>query len=116
MTLELKTSLTDLKKRIDDASADGATSPVELQSIRDEADAKIAKIPAVVAWRAAMQLSEAVETFQQSADTTVEAMQRAALSARRMKLAEPERQLLKDAIEYQLAYIVAGYKSSIERL
>jgi hypothetical protein len=116
MTLDLHTTTSVLAQKIAAAAADGATSPVELQGIRDDADKKFASIPGVSAMRATMRFSSAAETFQGASDELVEAMQRMALGARTMKLAETERQALKEAVEFQIAYIVAGYKSSIERL
>lgn len=116
MTLELTSSLELLAKKIADASADGSTSPVELQSIRDDADRKFAGLPTVSAYRASMRLPAGADAFQKAADAAVEAMQQMALGARGAKLSADERQALKDAVEFQVAYIVAGYKSSIERL
>ena len=116
MVLDLTTSMSALAKKIAEASADGATSPVELQSMRDDAGRHFASLPRVAAHRAATDLSDGVQQFQVSAEEMVQAMQCAARAVRRLKFAEADRQSLKSAVEYQLAYVIAGYRSSIERL
>jgi len=61
-------------------------------------------------------LPQSITAFQRLSDELVETMQQIALGARRKKLADAEKAQLKDAIEAQLAYVVLGYKSSVERL
>lgn len=43
-------------------------------------------------------------------------MQKLALAARKSKLTDAERTALKEAVEHQLGYVIAGYQSSLQRL
>ncbi|MEX1829261.1 hypothetical protein [Luteibacter sp. CQ10] len=118
MALEFDVSVLtgSLKKKWQDIDKDETVSPVEFQSLRDEADKRFTATPALASIRAGAQLDEALATFQQAADELSEAMQRAALAARRLKMSEADRGSLKEGMEYQLSYVIAAYKTSVERL
>jgi hypothetical protein len=103
----------------------------EYQEIRDGADREISKVTE-------LSVQNSLAQLQKLADELVEVMQQLALEARRSKLSASGSKLsfaaqsaettaanaakkqqvdaLKNAVEFQLAYAVLGYKSSIERL
>ncbi|QWT20358.1 hypothetical protein KPL74_21775 [Bacillus sp. NP157] len=116
LELDVKALRGELQKTWQGVSADKVLSPVEFQKLRDEADKTFDASPAIAAHRASIRLGGSLDIVQQSADAIAEAMQQVALAARRLKLPDAERAALKDGTEYQIAYIVAAYKSSIERL
>lgn len=116
MTLTLQASAPGVSARLDTASQDGSISPVEFQAIRDDADRIFGKLPAMAEYKKTVALPQAVTEFQRLSDALVEAMQQIALGARRAKVPDAEKAQLKEAVEAQLAYVVLGYKSSVERL
>jgi len=105
MTLKLASSDKDLDMTLRVADADGAMSPVEFQGLRDQADIHASKVDLA-----------SVREFMAAADKLVELMQHIALEARKAKLPDTTRAAIRDAAEYQVAYVVAGHKSSTERL
>lgn len=105
MALKLESTDPGLNKQLRAADADGAMSPSEFQQLRDDADAFAGKVA-----------PGTINAFMETADQLVEQMQRIALDARKAKLPEAERRDIGAAIERQVAYIVAGHKSSTERL
>ena len=116
MSLTLTSSDRVLNAALVSDAADGVISPVELQKIRDAADAHVRDATGSATKDADDVLSTSVGQFLSEADGAVEAMQRIALAARKGKLPADQRESLKAAIEHQVAYIVAGYQSSIQRL
>jgi hypothetical protein len=101
-------------RRID---GDGSTSTIELQTIRDQADQHIGVVTGVSAnAESATPLAKAVVALLSQADAVVEGMQRVALEARKAKLPADQREALKDGVEHELGYVVAGFQSSIQRL
>ncbi|HVI55029.1 MAG TPA: hypothetical protein VM621_08255 [Luteibacter sp.] len=101
-------------RRID---SDDSTSPVELQAIRDQADEHVNAVTGVTANADSLTpLGKAIVQLLAEADAMVEGMQRVAIEARRAKLLPDRREELKEAIEHQIGYVVAGYQSSIQRL
>lgn len=105
MSLKLQSSFTALDNHLRQFDGDEQVSPVEFQSLRDGADRHLADVRAVDAG-----------VFQTQADAIVEAMQKLAVAARKLKLSEADRGTLKEAVEHQLGYVIAGYQSSIGRL
>ncbi|TCV94787.1 hypothetical protein EC912_103272 [Luteibacter rhizovicinus] len=109
MSLVLQSSNVALDKFLRALEADGSVSPVDFQAIRDNADrwTDVVDYP---------ELAGTLKAFQGAADTLAETTQKVALAARKGKVKGVELEALKDAIEHQLAYVVAGYKSSVERI
>jgi hypothetical protein len=105
MSLKLQSSFTALDNHLRQFDGDEQVSPVEFQWLRDGADRYLADIRTVDAG-----------VFQTQADAIVEAMQKLALAARKSKLSEADRGALKEAVEHQLGYVIAGYQSSLQRL
>lgn len=105
MSLKLQSSFPELDSHLRLFDGDGQVSPTEFQWLRDGADRHMADIVTVDAG-----------VFQAQADGVVEAMQKLALEARKSKLTGVERETLKEAIEHQLGYVIAGYQSSLQRL
>ncbi|MEZ2418190.1 hypothetical protein [Luteibacter sp. RCC_6_2] len=105
MSLKLQSSFSELDARLRQFDGDGQVSPTEFQWLRDGADRHMADIVALDAG-----------VFQSQADGVVEAMQKLALAARKSKLTDAERAALKEAVEHQLGYVIAGYQSSLQRL
>lgn len=135
MSLILTSSIKSLDAYLRQFDGDDATSPVELQTIRDDADAHVRSVTGVAAEtkaevdarvkaaaeakakaEAMTPLDRAVTDLLGQADAIVEGMQRVSLEARRAKLPQEKRDALKEAIEHQIGYVVAGYQSSIQRL
>lgn len=116
MSLTLSSSDKTFDVTLKQMDSDGSTSPVELQTIRDQADQHVMSATGLDMSSPAMTLGAGVIQFLFLADGIVECMQRVALEVRKKKLPQDAREALKAAIEHQLAYVVAGYKSSIERL
>lgn len=117
MSLTLTSSNEALEACLRRIDNDDATSPVELQAIRDQADERVSAVTGVTASAdAPTQLGKAVAELLLQADALVEGMQRVALEARREKLPAEKRNALKEAIEHQIGYVVAGHQSSIDRL
>lgn len=108
MTISFKTDFTEINDIIEKATKDNVLTTEEFQSIRDGADKKlnVVKFPPIV---------DAVNLFQSAADSVVEALQKVAIAAKKNKLSDQDAAELKAALEYQLGYIVVGYKSSVER-
>jgi hypothetical protein len=108
MTISFKTDFTKINDIIEKATKDNVLTTLEFQSIRDDADKKlnVVKFPPIV---------DAVTLFQSAADSVVEALQKVAIAAKKNKLSDKDVAELKAALEYQLGYIVVGYKSSVER-
>ncbi|MFL6534907.1 MAG: hypothetical protein ACJ8G8_16435 [Pseudomonas sp.] len=122
MSLRLVPTDEDLKVLIARVESDALVTPVEFREIREKADNEIDSITEE-------SFRQALEVFQGAADTVAERLQDLALAVRRTKLgvrdnkdrqanSEKERmkQSLKRAVEFQLAYIVLAYQSSLERL
>ncbi|MCW1244145.1 hypothetical protein OC610_06985 [Pseudomonas sp. SAICEU22] len=122
MSLRLVSTDEDLKVLIARVESDALVTPVEFREIREKADIEIDSITEE-------SFRQALEVFQGAADTVAERLQDLALAVRRTKLgvrdnkdrqanSEKERmkQSLKRAVEFQLAYIVLAYQSSLERL
>lgn len=109
MTINITSTMPDVKKAIEVIMKDGSVVPIEFQQIRDSADKEVAHI-------ANGAIKASLEAFQNAADEAVEALQQVALAARKNKLSDPEKIAIQNATEYQLAYIVMGYKTSVERL
>jgi hypothetical protein len=105
MSLKLQSSFSELDTHLRRFDGDGQVSPTEFQWLRDGADRHMADIVTVDAG-----------VFQAQADGVVEAMQKLALAARKSKLTDAERAALKEAVEHQLGYVIAGYQSSLQRL
>lgn len=116
MSLTLSSSDTTFDAALRQIDSDGSTSPIELQTIRDQADQHLAKATGSDTLNPETALGSALTRFLALADDIVECMQRVSLDARKEKLAQDRRNALKAAIEHQIAYVVAGYKSSVERL
>jgi hypothetical protein len=116
LELNVKALRGELQRTWHDVSADKVLSPVEFQRLRDEADKTFDTSPLIAGQRAWNRLGASLDIVQQSADAIAEAMEQIALAARRLKMPDAERAALKDGTEYQVAYIIAAYKSSIERL
>ena len=109
MTLTLKTSHPELDSALKSIDKDNITTPAELMAIRDSADQALTVVknePTL----------EAVKVFQKEMDEAVQSMQKVALAARKNKITPEERDALIAGVEAQVAYVVLGYKSSIERL
>lgn len=116
MSLTLSSSNKAFDAVLKQIASDGSTSPVELQSLRDQADQHVMSATGLDTSNPDMALGTAVVQFLFLADGIVECMQRVAIEARKKKLPQDRRDDLKAAIEHQIAYIVAGYQSSIQRL
>lgn len=115
LTLTSSNKVLDASLRLIDG--DGATSPIELQAIRDQADEHIGAATGVSAHAGSeTPLGKAIADVLSQADALVEGMQRVALEARKTKLPADQRDALKDGIEHELGYVVAGFQSSIQRL
>jgi len=122
MSLKLVSEDEDLKMFIERVQSDGSVTPAEFSDIRKKADIEVDNITDE-------SLRQAIKAFQVAADTVAEQLQRLALAARKDKLGvedsknpqanvekKRKKQSLKYAVEFQLAYIVLAYKSSLERL
>lgn len=118
MSLTLSSSNSVLEAALRQIDSDGSTSPVELQNVRDQADQHVKQATGVSTADAVSKtaLGTGVADFLSQADAIVEGMQRVAREARRTKLPQAQRDELKAAVEHQIAYVVAGYQSSIQRL
>lgn len=117
MSLILTSSYKALDAYLRRIDSDDSTSPVELQNIRDQADEHVSVVTGAAATaEAPTPLGKAVAGLLSEADAVVEGLQRVALEARRSKLPQDKRDELKEAIEHQIGYVVAGYQSSIQRL
>lgn len=118
MTLTLSSTNTALNATLRQIDGDGSTSPIELQNVRDQADQHVKNATGVGTAKAnsLTALGAGVAEFLSQADAIVEGMQRVALEARRTNLPQAQRDELKAAVEHQIAYVVAGYQSSIQRL
>jgi hypothetical protein len=116
MSLTLSSSDKAFEAVLRQVDSDGSTSAIELQAVRDQADRHVKNATGIDASAPAVALGNGVVQFLFLADGIVENMQRIALAARKTKLPQDQRDDLKAAIEHQIAYVVAGYKSSIERL
>lgn len=116
MTLTLSSSNQQFEAVLRGIDSDGVVSPAEFQAVRDMSDRHVMNATGLETSNPEMALGTSVVQFLFAADALVECMQRVALEARKKKLPEDRRGELKAAVEHQIAYIVAGYKSSIERL
>jgi len=120
MSMNLIATDKDLNAQLRQIDQDDVVSPVEFQALRDRADEAATQV--------APELREALLVFQKAADQTAEALQKLGLQARKLKLGVPDQDVQKDEIknatkamlkkcvEFQLAYVVVGYKSSLEAL
>jgi hypothetical protein len=116
MSLILSSSDKTFDAMLRHIDSDGAVSAVEFQAVRDGADKHVLDATGFETASPQMAFAKSVVQLLYQADGLVETMQRVALEARKKKLPADKRQALKAAAEHQIAYIVAGYKSSIERL
>jgi len=117
MSLILTSSHKGLDASLRRIDGDGATSPIELQTIRDQADEHIALVTGVSAHAESVTpLGKAISEWLSQADALVEGMQRIALEVRKTKLQAGLREALMVGIEHELGYVVAGFQSSIQRL
>lgn len=117
MSLILTSSIKALDAYLRRIDSDDSTSPVELQTIRDQADEHVSLVTGLKTDAdASTPLGKAVIQLLAQADAMVEGMQRVALEARRSKLPVDRRGELREAVEHQIGYVVAGYQSSIQRL
>jgi len=121
MSLILSSSIKELDASLRQIDNDGATSPVELQAIRDRADRHVSGVTGLPADAKAgtgtdSPLGNGMIQLLSYADGLVEALQRVSLEARKTKLPQDRRDELKAAVEHQIAYVVAGYQSSVQRL
>ncbi|TPG63448.1 hypothetical protein [Ewingella americana] len=109
MALTLTSTNPNIDKPLKDIAKDNITTPAEFMIIRDTADKVLLDLanPATL---------EVVKSLQKEMDDVVESMQKVALVARKNKLTPEERQALMFGVEAQVAYLILGYKSSIERL
>lgn len=114
MSLSLSSTIVSLDKELQSVNADGVTSNVEFQRIRDVADQNVASF--IKGAPSDNGVQGALEDFQKAADAAVEALQKVALAARKNKLSDDQRNVLKSGVEHQTAYFVIGYKSSVEKL
>ncbi len=120
MSMNLTATDKDLNARLQQIDEDDVVSPVEFQALRDHADEAAKEV--------APELREALLAFQKAADQAAEALQKLGLQARKLKLGVPDKDAQKDQIknatkatlkkcvEFQLAYVVVGYKSSLDAL
>ncbi|AKQ65382.1 hypothetical protein A176_002294 [Myxococcus hansupus] len=109
MSLNITTQHAVLKKEIDRINADNRVSFSEFQHVRDAADTQIEKLKAP-------ELQAHLKKLQKSVDDAVEALQQVALAAKKAKLDEPTKAALKESTSYQIAYLVMGFKTSVDRL
>ncbi|NUT81708.1 MULTISPECIES: hypothetical protein [Pseudomonas] len=122
MSLQLASTDEELKKLITRMESDALVTPAEFREIREKADIEVDSVTDE-------SFRQGIEAFQAATDMVAERLQELALAARQAKLGvrdnknpqanvEKERmkRSLKYAIEFQLAYIVLAYKSSLERL
>lgn len=116
MALTLSSSDQQFESVLRKIDNDGAISPVEFQEIRNLSDKHVLNATGLETSNPEMALGTSVVQFLFAADALVECMQRVAIEARKKKLDQTRRDELKAAIERQIGYVVAGYKSSIERL
>jgi len=109
MTLSITSSLPTLNSKLKEIDKDNITTPAEFITIRKSADAELEALtnPPIL---------DAVKTFQKEIDKAAESLQKLALAARKNKLSSKDRAALVSAVEAQVAYLVLGYKSSVERL
>jgi hypothetical protein len=105
VALQIQSTEPKLEKLLRAAAGDGVFSPVEFQVLRDQADKWAEQINVVV-----------VQDFIKIADQLVEDMQKIALYVRKNKFPDEVRRYFRNAIEWEVAYVVAGFKSSVERL
>ncbi|SFW57729.1 hypothetical protein [Luteibacter sp. UNCMF366Tsu5.1] len=105
MSLTLHSTFPELDQHMRAFDGDDNVGAAEFQQLRDDADRHLDAIATVDA-----------SGFREAADGLAEAMQKLALAARKAKLSPEDRTALKTAAEYQMAYVVAGYQSSLQRL
>jgi len=121
MSLQLTSTDEELKKLIALVENDALVTPSEFRDIREKSDSEADGITDGA-------FRQGLADFQKAADEVAEQLQGLALAARKAKLGVPDKdpqantekermkQSLKKAVEFQLAYVVLAYKSSLERL
>ncbi|MBI6617778.1 MULTISPECIES: hypothetical protein [Pseudomonas fluorescens group] len=121
MSLQLVSTDEALKKLITQVENDALVTPSEFRGIKEKSDSETDSITDGA-------FRQGLADFQKAADEVAEQLQSLALAARKAKLGIPDKdpqantekervkQSLKKAVEFQLAYIVLAYKSSLERL
>jgi hypothetical protein len=105
MSLNLHSTFPELDHYMRAIDGDGNVGAAEFKWLRDAADENLGELAALDAG-----------VFQAAADALVESMQKLAIAARKAKLSPVERTRLEEGVEHQLAYVIAGYQSSIQRL
>jgi len=116
MSLTLHSSHKDLDSYLRSIDGDENVTPLEFQHLRDDADQHLDHALDPLGG-VCPELSEAVKALQSSMDIVAEYLQKTAIAARKCKALPAEgRERLKEAIEHQIAYVVAAYQSSIQRL
>ncbi|MET4677423.1 MULTISPECIES: hypothetical protein [unclassified Luteibacter] len=116
MSLKLSSTDVALNTVLEDIGKDDVTSPVEMQSLRDSADEHVLEATGLSIFIPTTPLGASVVRVLFQADEFVENMQRVAIESRNVNLPPERREAMKAAIEHQIAYIVAGYQSSVQRL
>ncbi len=109
MTLSITSSLPALNSELREIEKDNITTPAEFLHIRKSADAELEALKNST-------ILAATKDFQKEIDGAAESLQKLALAARKNKLTSEDRAALVAAVEAQVAYLVLGYKSSVERL
>lgn len=105
MALRLNSSFSALDTYLRAFDADQQLVPKEFLQLRNDADDHLSRVTEV-----------ATDAFQKAADALVETMQACALEARKKHLSAEQREALKEAVEHQLGYVIAGYQSTLQRL
>ncbi len=116
MSLTLLSTNPKLNSYLRSIDGDDTVTPLEFQHLRDDADEHIAQLLKALGG-VCPELDETLAHLQASMDVVAEGLQKTAIAARKCKKLSPEgREGLKEAIEHQLGYVIAGYQSSIQRL
>lgn len=105
MALRLSSSFSALDTYLRAFDAGQQMVPKEFLLLRSDADVHLSRVTEI-----------ATGAFRQAADTLVETMQACALEARKKHLSAEQREVLKEAVEHQLGYVIAGYQSTLQRL
>ncbi|MEB3901605.1 hypothetical protein WCE02_17975 [Pseudomonas juntendi] len=93
-------SLEDLLSAI---YADGCVSAQEYRAIRDEADKRIETLIGLLGSR-----NSTLTAYMNSMDVTMQLLQLAALQAKKAKLTDTGKAIVRDALQAQLEYLKAG--------
>lgn len=116
MSISLASSDPSLAGALGRMAPDGAISPSEMKGLRDAADARAWEATNLDPTKAQVALGLPLILLLRAADDIVECMNELTTQARRKKLSRQKRDALKGAIEHQLAYVVAHYQASVQRL